>query len=112
MKMIAATIRPSKFPDVKDALLKAHLNRMTVFNVSGCAKWENDSSNYGGSSAEASLVGKVRLEIACNDDKVQSIIDVIRQAASEGSIGDGVIIVSEILQCFRIRTGEEGPEAL
>jgi|GEM_PF-1778211 Nitrogen regulatory protein PII len=112
MKMITVTIRPSKFPDVKDALLKSHFNRMTVFNVSGCAKWENDSANYGGSSAEASLVGKVRIEIACDDDKVQFIIDVIRLAASGGSNSDGVIIVSEILQCFRVRTGEEGTEAL
>jgi nitrogen regulatory protein P-II 2 len=112
MKMIAATIRPSKFPDVKDALLKSHFNRMTVFNVTGCAKWENSSGNYGGSSAEANLVGKVRIEIACNDDKVQSIIDVIRLAASSGNSGDGVIVVSDIQQCFRIRTGEQGPEAL
>jgi len=57
-------------------------------------------------------VGKVRIEIACNDDTVQSIIDVIRSAASTGSSGDGIIIVSDIRQCFRIRTGEEGPEAL
>jgi nitrogen regulatory protein P-II 1 len=112
MKMIAATIRPSKFPDVKDALLKAHFNRMTVFNVNGCAKSECSSGNYGGNSAEANLVGKVRIEIACNDDTVQSIIDVIRSAASTGSSGDGIIIVSDIRQCFRIRTGEEGPEAL
>lgn len=112
MKMISATIRPSKFSDVKDALLKAHFNRMTVFNVSGCTKWENDPGNYGGSSAEASLVGKVRVEIACNDDKVRDIIDVIRSASSDGSGVDGIIIVSDIQQCFRIRTGEEGPDAL
>ncbi|MGB7569962.1 MAG: P-II family nitrogen regulator [Chitinivibrionales bacterium] len=112
MKMIAATIRPSKFPDVKDALLKAHFSRMTVFNVSGSEKWEKSSGNYGGNSAEANLVGKVRIEVACNDDTAQSIIDVLRHAASTGNSGDGVIIVSDIQQCFRIRTGEEGPEAL
>jgi nitrogen regulatory protein P-II 1 len=112
MKMIAATIRPSKFPDVKDALLKEHFSRMTVFNVNGLTKSECSSGNYGGSSAETNLVGKVRLEIACNDDKVRSIVEVIRLAAISGSNGDGVIVVSDIQQCFRIRTGEEGPEAL
>lgn len=108
MKMIAATMRPAKFPDVKDALLKAHYNRMTVFSVNGCSK----SESYGGSGAEANLVGKIRLEIACNDDMVQPIIDVIRSVASTGSSGDGVIMVSDIEQCFRIRTGEVGPQAL
>jgi nitrogen regulatory protein PII len=112
MKMIAATIRPAKFPDVKDALLRAHFSRMTVFNVNGYSKLENSSGNYGGGSEEANLLGKVRIEIACNDDKVQSIIDVIRKAASTRSSGDGIIIVSDIRQCFRIRTCEEGPEAL
>jgi nitrogen regulatory protein P-II 1 len=109
MKMIAATIRPAKFPDVKDALLKEHLNRITVFNVNGCELWSN---SWGSSSDEANLVGKVRLEIACNDDKVAPIVEIIRTIAHTGNIGDGIIVVSDIEQCFRIRTGEQGPEAL
>ncbi|NLD99305.1 MAG: P-II family nitrogen regulator [Fibrobacter sp.] len=112
MKMIIAIIQPTKLPDVKKALFEAGVGKMTVTNVIGCGQQSGYTENYRGSIIEVNLLKKVRLEIAVNDEYVKPTVDAIIKGARSGKIGDGKIFVMDLPQCIRIRTGEEGTEAI
>jgi nitrogen regulatory protein P-II 1 len=112
MKLVIAMIQPHKLPDVKKALFDADIHKMTVTNVLGCGQQKGYSETYRGVVHEINLLKKVRLEIAVNQDFVQPTIDAIIKGAKTGTIGDGKIFVLPLEQCIRIRTGEEGPEAI
>ncbi len=112
MKMIVAVIQPNKLPDVKQALFNADVKKMTVTNVIGCGQQAGYTESYRGSVIEVNLLKKVRLEIAVNDKYVQPTVDAIIKGARTGNIGDGKIFIFDLPQCIRIRTGEEGNEAI
>ncbi len=112
MKMITAIIQPQKLPDVKQALLEADVHKMTVSNVIGCGQQGGYTETYRGTISEVSLLKKVRIEIAVNEDFVQPTIDAIIAGARTGKIGDGKIFVTDLPRCIRIRTGEEGNDAI
>ncbi len=112
MKMVVAIIQPTKLPDVKDALFAANVRKMTVTNVIGCGQQAGYTENYRGNIIEVNLLKKVRLEIAVNEDFVQPTIDAIIRGARTDRIGDGKIFVLDLPRCIRIRTGEEGNDAI
>ncbi|MCL5772433.1 MAG: P-II family nitrogen regulator [Actinobacteria bacterium] len=113
MKLIIAMIQPYKLPDVKQALFNAEVFKMTVSNVLGCGQQKGYSETYRGIEIdEVNLLKKIRLEIAVNEDFVEKTIDAIKKGAYTGKIGDGKIFVLDLPRCIRIRTGEEGPEAI
>ncbi len=112
MKMIIAVIQPTKLPDVKKALFEADVKKMTVTNVIGSGQQAGYTEHYRGAIIEVNLLKKVRIEIAVNDNFVKPTIDAIIKGARSGKIGDGKIFVIDLPQCIRIRTGEEGPEAI
>ena len=113
MKLIIAMIQPYKLPDVKQALFNAEVFKMTVSNVPGCGQQKGYSETYRGIEIdEVNLLKKIRLEIAVNEDFVEKTIDAIKKGAYTGKIGDGKIFVLDLPGCIRIRTGEEGPEAI
>lgn len=112
MKMIVAIIQPNKLPDVKQALFNAEIRKMTVTNVIGCGQQAGYTESYRGSVIEVNLLKKVRLEIAVNDDYVKPTVDAIINGARTGNIGDGKIFIFDLPQTIRIRTGEEGSEAI
>ena len=113
MKLIIAMIQPYKLPDVKQALFSAEVFKMTVSNVLGCGQQKGYSETYRGIEIdEVNLLKKIRLEIAVNEDFVEKTIDAIKKGAYTGKIGDGKIFVLDLPRCIRIRTGEEGPEAI
>ncbi|MFH1360651.1 MAG: P-II family nitrogen regulator [Candidatus Omnitrophota bacterium] len=112
MKLIIAMIQPHKLPDVKEALYKAEVFKMTVTNVLGCGQQKGYSETYRGVAQEINLLKKVRLEIAVNENFVKPTIDAIIKGAKTGKIGDGKIFVLDLPRCIRIRTGEEGSEAI
>ena len=112
MKMIIAIIQPTKLPDVKKTLFDADIRKMTVTNVIGSGQQAGYTEHYRGSIIEVNLLKKVRIEIAVNDSFVQPTIDAIVKGARSGKIGDGKIFVIDLPQCIRIRTGEEGSEAI
>jgi len=112
MKLIVAIIQPNKLPDVKDALFAADVRKMTVTNVIGCGQQAGYTENYRGTIVEVNLLKKVRLEVAVNEGFVQPTIDAIIKGARTGQIGDGKIFVLDLPRCIRIRTGEEGGEAI
>lgn len=112
MKMIVAMVQPHKLPDVKKALFEADVCKMTVTNVLGCGQQKGYSETYRGVVHSVNLLKKVRLEIAVNDDFVKPTIRAIIKGAKTGKIGDGKIFVMDLPQCIRIRTEEEGSNAI
>ena len=112
MKLIIAVIQPHKLPDVKKALYDAEVYKMTVTNVLGCGQQRGFTETYRGVIHEVNLLKKVRLEIAVNENFVKPTIDAIIKGAKSGKIGDGKIFVMDLPRCIRIRTGEEGHEAI
>ena len=112
MKLIVAIIQPTKLPDVKKALFDAEVRKMTVTNVIGCGQQGGYTESYRGSVIEINLIKKIRLEIAVNDNFVEPTVKAIINGARTGNIGDGKIFVMDLPQCIRIRTGEEGSDAI
>jgi len=112
MKLIIAMIQPEKLPDVKEALFKAEVHKMTVTNALGCGQQGGYTETYRGVVEEVNLLKKVRLELAVNDDFVKPTIEAIIKGARTGKIGDGKIFVMPLEECIRIRTGEKGSKAI
>jgi len=112
MKLIIAMIQPHKLPDVKQALFEEEVYKMTVTNVLGCGQQKGYTETYRGVIYEVNLLKKIRLEIAVNDDFIERTINAIKKGAYTGNIGDGKIFVLDLPRCIRIRTGEEGHDAI
>ncbi len=112
MKLIIAYIKPEKLNDVKQALFKKEIRKMSVTNALGCGQQGGFHETYRGVDIEVNLLKKVRLEIAVNDSFVDDTINAIIEGARTGNIGDGKIFVIELAKCVRIRTGEDGKEAI
>ena len=112
MKMIIAYIQPYKLDDVKKALAKADVGKMSVTNSLGCGEQMGYEESYRGIRFEVNLLKKIRLEIAVNEDYVQKTIDAIVSAARTGEIGDGKNFILDLSDCIRIRTGDHGPKAI
>jgi nitrogen regulatory protein P-II 2 len=112
MKMIIAVIQPEKLDDVKDALFHNDIHKMTVSRVRGCGQQMGFTEHYRGQVRSVSLLEKVRIEIAVNDEYVKETVAAIVKAAKSGNIGDGKIFVMPMDDCIRIRTDETGPDAI
>lgn len=112
MKLVVAMVQPHKLPDVKKALFDADIHKMTVTNVLGCGQQKGFSETYRGVVHEVNLLKKVRFEVAVNEEFVDATIKAIVKGAKSGQIGDGKIFVLNLERCVRIRTGEEGKDAI
>ncbi len=113
MKLITAIIQPDKLDEVREALISAEITRITVSRVTGHGR-QVEEELYRGQKFAPTLIPKVRLDIACNDEFVEIICDVIIRAVKKGGgkIGDGKIFIMPLEECIRIRTGERGGEAI
>ena len=112
MKLIIAYIQPEKLNDVKQTLYASGIYKLSVSNALGCGQQKGYHETYRGVDIEVNLLKKVRIEIAVNDNFVQPTIDAIVKGARTGNIGDGKILVLPLERCIRIRTGEEGNDAI
>ena len=112
MKLVIAYIQPHKLQDVKKALYKAQVYKVSVTNALGCGEQLGYEESYRGIKFEVNLLKKVRLEIAVNEDFVEKTVDAIIEGAKTGQIGDGKIFVLDLAECIRIRTGEKGNKAI
>jgi nitrogen regulatory protein P-II 1 len=100
--------------EVREALIAAKITRITVSRVAGRGRHQEEDL-YRGQEVDLALIPKVRLDIACNDEFVEQIIETIIKVAKSGdngAIGDGKIFVTALEQCIRIRTGERGGAAI
>jgi nitrogen regulatory protein P-II 2 len=112
MKLIMAYIQPERLTDVKQSLYANDVYKMSITNALGCGEQRGYHETYRGVDIEVNLLKKIRLEIAVNDEFVQPTIDAIVAGARTGEIGDGKIFVLPLDRCVRIRTGEEGTDAI
>ena len=113
MKKIEAIIKPFKLEDVKNALVEAGIEGMTVSEVKGYGRQQGHSELYRGAEYIVEFIPKVKIEIVVSDDEMADIVvKAIAEAGKTGKIGDGKIFVYEIDKALRIRTDEEDTEAL
>ena len=112
MKLVIAYIQPHRLKDVKQALYKAEVYKVSVTNALGCGEQLGYQESYRGIKFEVNLLKKVRLEIAVNENFVEKTINAIIEGAKTGQIGDGKIFVLDLPECIRIRTGERGQKAI
>lgn len=112
MKYIIAIIQPQKLEEVKKALESKGVNLMTVSTVLGCGRQKGATEVYRGVKEVGNLLRKVKLEIAVNEEYVQTVMDILMKTARTGEVGDGKIFVLDLDQCARIRTGETGESAI
>ena len=112
MKKIEAIIRPFKLEDVKIALVNSGIVGMTVSEVRGFGRQKGQVERYRGSEFTVEFLQKLKVEVVVEDEKVNSVIYAIAEAAKTGEIGDGKIFISSIDSVVRIRTGDKDEEAL
>ena len=112
MKKIEAIIRPFKLEDVKIALVNSGIVGMTVSEVRGFGRQKGQVERYRGSEFTVEFLQKLKVEVVVEDEKVNSVIDAIAEAAKTGEIGDGKIFITSIDSVVRIRTGDKDQKAL
>jgi len=112
MKKIEAIIRPFKLEDVKIALVNSGIVGMTVSEVRGFGRQKGQVERYRGSEFTVEFLQKLKVEVVVEDERVNSVIDAIAEAAKTGEIGDGKIFITSIDSVVRIRTGDKDEDAL
>jgi nitrogen regulatory protein P-II 1 len=112
MKKIEAIIKPFKLDDVREALSEIGITGMTAIEVKGFGRQKGHTELYRGAEYVIDFLPKVKIEIVVKDDQLDSCIEAITNAARTGKIGDGKIFVGDVARVIRIRTGEEGDDAI
>ena len=112
MKKIEAVIRPTKLDEVKAALGEIGVMGMTVTDVRGFGRQQGRTEKYRGNTYTVNLLPKLQIEIVVPDSLADEAIALVEDAARTGEIGDGKIFVYPVERAIRIRTGEEGDQAL
>ena len=112
MRLITAVIKPFKLDEVKAALQAFGVHGMTVSEASGYGRQRGHTEVYRGAEYAVDLVPKIRLEVLCDDEGTDDLIEVIVKAAQTGRIGDGKVWSVPVDVVVRVRTGERGAGAL
>ena len=112
MKKVDAIIKPFKLDDVREALSTVGITGLTVTEVKGFGRQKGHTELYRGAEYVVDFLPKVKIEMVVKDDQVEPCIEAVSNAARTGKIGDGKIFVYQFEQANRIRTGEEGEEAV
>jgi len=112
MKKIVCIVRAGKLEDVKDALNKSGVKSMTVTQVMWCGLQKGRKEVYRETELTINLLPKVKVEVVVADKHVDQLVDVNREAAMTGNVGDGKIFIYSVENAIRIRTGESRDEAI
>ena len=112
MKKIEAIIRPEKLEPLKDAMLAANVDGMTIYQVLGCGNQHGWTAQYRGHQVLMNTHPKVFIMLVVADNRVNEILEIITKIAQTGEVGDGKIFISDVEDCIRIRTGESGDAAI
>ena len=112
MKMITAIIKPFKLDDVREALSEIGVQGITVTEVKGFGRQKGHTELYRGAEYMVDFLPKMKLELVVTDELVDQAVESILETAKTGKIGDGKIFVEPVERVIRIRTGEEGNEAI
>jgi nitrogen regulatory protein P-II 1 len=112
MQLVTAIIKPHALDAVKDALKGVGIQGLTVSEVKGFGRQGGHTETYRGTEYTVDFVPKVKVEILIDADLADKVVDTIAASAQSGKIGDGKIWVTDVGRAVRIRTGEEGPDAV
>jgi nitrogen regulatory protein P-II 1 len=112
MTKLEAVIQPAKFEAVKEALIAAGIEGMTISEVRGHGRQKGHTETYRGREYGIDLLPKVKIEMVLADDHVSGAIEAITKSASTGAIGDGKIFLSKVDEVIRIRNLERGAAAI
>jgi len=112
MKKVEAIIKPFKLDDVREALSEIGITGMTATEVKGFGRQKGHTELYRGAEYVIDFLPKVKVEVVIAENMVDQCIETITNAARTGKIGDGKIFVCSVERTVRIRTGEEGEDAI
>ena len=112
MKRIEAFIRVNKLEDVIAALEEVGVRGLSIEQVRGYGRQLGRTDKYRGSTYAVNLLPKLRVELIVRDEDLEESLETIAKVAQTGEIGDGKVLVSEVLDAIRIRTGERGDAAI
>ena len=112
MKIVMAIIKPFKLDEVREALTGVGIQGLTVTEVKGYGRQKGHTEIYRGTEYAVSFLPKLKIEIAVPSDVVDKAVEAIASAAKTGQIGDGKIFVYDVENVIKVRTGEEGYDAL
>ena len=112
MKLITAIIKPFKLQEVREALVDAGVEGLTITEVKGYGRQKGHTEMYRGAEYSVDTLPKIKLEILVDDENLQTVTDVVTKTANTGKIGDGKIFITTIDEVIRIRTGETGSDAI
>jgi nitrogen regulatory protein PII len=112
MKKIEAIILLSRFDKIRDALALIGINFFTLQDVKGFGLQKGEKMVYRGSVYDADYIARLQIDILTTDDMVDAVVDAIISSGKTGEVGDGKIIVYDVQEVVRIRTGEKGSEAV
>ena len=112
MKLVTAIIKPFKLDEVREALSAIGVQGITVTEVKGFGRQKGHTELYRGAEYVVDFLPKVKIEAAVDEPILDRVIEAIEAAARTGKIGDGKIFVTPLEQVIRIRTGENGKDAL
>lgn len=112
MKLITAIIKPFKLQEVREALIAAGINGLTLTEVKGYGRQKGHTELYRGAEYTVDTLPKIKLEILIEDDKLKIVTETITSSAGTGKIGDGKIFITSVDDVIRIRTGETGGDAI
>ena len=112
MQLVTAIIKPHMLDEVKDALKGKGVTGITVSEVKGFGRQGGHTETYRGTEYTIEFLPKVKIEVVVDEGDLDSVVDAIATSAQTGKIGDGKIWVTEVDRLVRIRTGEEGSDAV
>ena len=112
MKKIEAIVKPFKLDDVREALADVGIAGMTVTEVKGFGRQKGHTELYRGAEYQVEFLPKVKIEIMLDDERVELAVETILKSAKTGKIGDGKIFIYSVEEAIRIRTSEQGDEAI
>ena len=110
--MVTIITRQSKFDALKKAMNEINVTGMTVSNVMGCGVQHGSTEKYRGVPMDMTLLPKIKVDIVVSAVPVDLVVTAAKQALYTGHIGDGKIFVYDVDNVIKVRTGEEGYEAL
>ena len=112
MKLITAIIKPFKLQEVKEALVEAGVEGLTITEVKGYGRQKGHTGMYRGAEYSVDTLPKIKLDILVDDANQDLVTNTIIKSANTGKIGDGKIFISNVEDVIRIRTSETGSAAI
>lgn len=112
IKLVIAIIKPQMLDSVKAGLQGLGISGLTVTEVRGFGRQGGHTETYRGTEYTVDLVPKLRIEVICETDQADKVMECIQSTARTGKIGDGKVWVLDVERLLRIRTGEMGADAI